>query len=206
MDTPIVCFGNWAGVLGATPTAGYEVEWYNYNNVTSIRANAPVLDSLYAGDQIFYVAQRDTIFGCSSELKEVVFRMQGLPLPPTVHPISVCENDTLQIELKADSTIANYRFLWFEKDTITGVSGTPIISGASLDSNDRFFVAQMDTLTGCVSAKIEAPISLEYLPEGEIVGGVDNFTVCLGEYITLSLLPYQGYNQVVWYTIHHLIQ
>ena len=66
--------------------------------------------------------------------------MQGLPLPPTVHPIAVCENDTLQIELKADSTIANYRLLWFEKDTITGVSGVPIISGASLDSNDRFFV------------------------------------------------------------------
>ncbi|MDC0377478.1 immunoglobulin domain-containing protein, partial [Schleiferiaceae bacterium] len=106
VDTPIVCFGDWVGALGATPTAGYEVEWYNYNNVTSLRANAPVLDSLYAGDQIYYVAQRDTIFGCSSDLKKVVFRMQGLPLPPTVHPIAVCENDTLQIELKADSTIA----------------------------------------------------------------------------------------------------
>ena len=201
VDTPIVCFGDWVGALGATPTAGYEVEWYNYNNITSLRADAPVLDSLYAGDQIYYVAQRDTIFGCSSDLKKVVFRMQGLPLPPTVHPIAVCENDTLQIELKADSTIANYRLLWFEKDTITGVSGVPIISGASLDSNDRFFVAQMDTITGCVSEKVEAPITLQYLPDGKISGGVDNFTVCLGDYITLTLQPYQGYNEVVWYSI-----
>jgi gliding motility-associated-like protein len=201
VDTPIVCFGNWVGALGATPTAGYEVEWYNYNNSTSLRSDAPVMDSLYAGDQIYYVAQRDTIFGCLSDLEKVVFRMQGLPLPPTVIPIVVCENDTVQIELSADSTIANYELLWFEKDTVTGIAGTPIISGATLDSNDRFFVAQMDTITGCVSEKVESPITLKYLPEGEIVGGVDNFTVCLGEYITLSLQPYQGYNQVIWYEV-----
>ena len=201
VDTPIVCFGNWVGALGATPTAGYEVEWYNYNNSTSLRSDAPVMDSLYAGDQIYYVAQRDTIFGCLSDLEQVVFRMQGLPLPPTVIPIVVCENDTVQIELSADSTIANYELLWFEKDTVTGIAGTPIISGATLDSNDRFFVAQMDTITGCVSEKVESPITLKYLPEGEIVGGVDNFTVCLGEYITLSLQPYQGYNQVIWYEV-----
>ena len=199
VDTPIVCFGSWVGQLGATPTAGYEVEWYNYNNRSSLRSTPPIMDSLYAGDQIYYVAQRDTIFGCSSDLKKVVFRMQGLPLPPTVHPLNVCENDTNQIELKADSTIANYELLWFEKDTITGISGTPIVSGASLDSNDRFFVAQMDTITGCVSEKVEAPINLKYLPDGQIIGSVDNFTVCLGDYITIGLLPYQGYNRVEWY-------
>ena len=60
VDTPLVCFGNWVGQLGATPTAGFEVEWYNYNNRSSLRANPPIIDSLYAGDQIYYVAQRDT--------------------------------------------------------------------------------------------------------------------------------------------------
>ena len=199
VDTPLVCFGSWVGQLGATPTAGYEVEWYNYNNRSSLRSMPPIMDSLYAGDQIYYVAQRDTLFGCSSDLKKVVFRMQGLPLPPTVHPLDVCENDTNQIELTADSTIANYELLWFEKDTITGIAGTPIVSGATLDSNDRFFVAQMDTITGCVSEKVESPINLKYLPDGQIVGSVDNFTVCLGDYITISLQPYQGYNQVEWY-------
>lgn len=199
VDTPLVCFGSWVGQLGATPTAGYEVEWYNYNNRSSLRSTPPIMDSLYAGDQIYYVAQRDTLFGCSSDLKKVVFRMQGLPLPPTVHPLDVCENDTNQIELTADSTIANYELLWFEKDTITGIAGTPIVSGATLDSNDRFFVAQMDTITGCVSEKVESPINLKYLPDGQIVGSVDNFTVCLGDYITISLQPYQGYNQVEWY-------
>ena len=201
VDTPLVCFGDWTGQLGATPTAGYEVEWYNYNNRSSLRTNPPIMDSLYAGDQIYYVAQRDTLFGCSSDLKKVVFRMQGLPLPPTVHPVDVCENDTIQIMLSADSTIVNYELLWFEKDTVTGIAGTPIISGATLDSNDRYFVAQMDTITGCVSEKVESPINLKYLPEGQIVGSVDNFTVCLGDYITISLQPYQGYNQVEWYVL-----
>ena len=59
----------------------------------------------------------------------------------------------------------------------------------------------MDTITGCVSEKVEAPITLQYLPDGKISGGVDNFTVCLGDYITLTLQPYQGYNEVVWYSI-----
>ena len=201
VDTPLVCFGNWVGQLGATPTAGFEVEWYNYNNRSTLLANPPIMDSLYAGDQIYYVAQRDTLFGCSSDLKQVVFRMQGLPLPPTVHQVDICENDTTQIMLTADSTIADYELLWFGKDTITGISGTPIISGATLDSNDRYFVAQMDTITGCVSEKIESPINLKYLPEGQIVGSVDNFTVCLGDYITISLQPYQGYNRVEWYAL-----
>ena len=201
IDTPLVCFGSWVGELGATPTAGYAIEWYDYNNLTSLRNEPPIMDSLYAGDQSYYVAQRDTLFGCSSELQQIIFRMQGLPLTPTVLPMEVCENDTVQFELRADSTIANYELLWYGKDTVTYISGTPIISGASLDSNDRFFVAQMDTITGCISEKIEAPITLRYLPDGKIVGGVDNFTVCLGEYITLSLQPYQGYNQVVWYKL-----
>ena len=52
VDTPLVCFGDWTGQLGATPTAGYEVEWYNYNNRSSLRTNPPIMDSLYAGDQI----------------------------------------------------------------------------------------------------------------------------------------------------------
>ena len=75
--------------------------------------------------------------------------MQGLPLPPTVHQVDICENDTTQIMLTADSTIADYELLWFGKDNITGISGTPIISGATLDSNDRYFVAQMD-ITVCI--------------------------------------------------------
>ena len=201
VDTPMVCFGKYVGTLGATPTSGYEIEWYNNNNTSSILNNAPVMDSLYAGDQIYYVAQRDTIFGCVSDLKKVVFRMEGLPLPPTVVPVSVCENDTSRFELEADTTITNSSLLWFGADTITGLSGTPILSGASLDSNDMFFVAQMDTITGCVSEKIELPIDLRYLPEGRIVSGAENFTVCKNDYITLSLQPYVGYTSVHWYSI-----
>ena len=149
----------------------------------------------------YYASQYDSITGCVSEVDTSIVSIVGRPNRPVVQPLVVCENDTNQIELTAFVNNLNTELLWFEKDTITGVSGIPTVSGASLDSNDRFFVAQLDTITGCISEKIEAPITIQYLPDGKISGGVDNFTVCLGDYITLTLQPYQSYNEVVWHRI-----
>ena len=39
VNLPQVCFGNYVGPLSATPINGFEIEWYDQNNLTSLRTS-----------------------------------------------------------------------------------------------------------------------------------------------------------------------
>ena len=200
---PEVCYGEYVGALSGTPSSGYEMEWFNSNNVSSKRTAPPIIDSTKYGKQVYYVAQRDVVHGCRSKLVKVEFQMKGLPVPPTTSDVEVCEGNTDVIEPSAALTVTDgsLGLLWFESDTVTGIAGTPKISGSSLDSSTYFFVAQQNLTTGCISNKRIARIEMIHLPDAKLIGSASGFAICGGDEITLQVTNSTAFTSIDWYSI-----
>ena len=200
---PQVCYGDYVGELSGTPNRGYEIEWFNSSNVTSKRLTPPVMDSTKFGKQVYYVAQRDTVYGCRSKLVKVDFQMLGLPVPPITANVEVCEgsSDVVQPSATLTATDGTLGLLWFESDTVTGIAGTPEISGASLDSSTYFFVAQQNVNTGCISNKRIARIEMIHLPDAKMIGSATDFAICGGDEITLQITNNSAFTSIEWHYI-----
>ena len=129
--------------------------------------------------------------------------MKGLPVPPTTSIVKVCEGSTDVVEPSATltATDGSLAMLWFEADTVTGISGTPKISGASLDSSTYYFAAQQDVETGCISTKRIARINLINLPDARLIGSNENFAICAGDEITLQITNSSSFTSIDWFEI-----
>ena len=66
------------------------IEWYDQNNLTSLRTSPPIPDSS-AGP--WYVSQIDTISGCRSPLEKVEFDWVDEPNSPLTNAAFVCKSD-----------------------------------------------------------------------------------------------------------------
>jgi gliding motility-associated-like protein len=185
VNLPQVCFGNYVGPLSATPINGYAIEWYDQNNLTSLRLTPPIPDSS-AGP--WYVSQVDTITGCRSPLSKVEFEWVAEPNPPLTKPAFVCKTDPSGFDLLANvDTNTLFRVNWYDTDTLTPLALSPKVAWNGLNDTVYFFVSYTDTSTGCTGSKSVIPVYYLDGPQYDIVSSDADGILCFGQDISVSL-------------------
>ena len=128
VSKPVVCYGDYVGPLGATPINGFEIQWFDQNNLTTLRPSPPIPDSLENNVQVFWVSQIDTLTGCRSDLDSIDFRMALPPNRPILSGQSpnICKSDLNGTDLTPTVEIDTvHRINWFDKDGVTPLSSAP---------------------------------------------------------------------------------
>ena len=185
VNLPQVCFGNYVGPLSATPINGYAIEWYDQNNLTSLRLTPPIPDSS-AGP--WYVSQVDTITGCRSPLSKVEFEWVAEPNPPLTKPAFVCKTDPSGFDLLANvDTNTLFRVNWYDTDTLTPLALSPKVAWNGLNDTVYFFVSYTDTSTGCTGSKSVIPVYYLDGPQYDIASSDADGILCYGQDISVSL-------------------
>jgi gliding motility-associated-like protein len=88
------------------------------------------------------------------------------PVPPTVYDTLYCLDETETLPLRADSTPEN-RLQWYGTDAVTRLSSAPVPL-TNVAGEFSYWVAQVDTLLGCVGDKAELKVSISGLPDIDI--------------------------------------
>ena len=185
VNLPDVCFGNYVGPLSATPINGFKIEWYDQNNLTSLRSSPPIPDSA-AGP--WYVSQIDTISGCRSPLDKVEFEWVAEPNPPLTNSAFVCKSDLSGYDLIGHvDTATAFRVNWFDRDTITPLALSPKVAWDGLNDTVFYFVSYTDTATGCTGSKSSVAVIFMNGPEYSIVTSDEDGILCFGQDVSVSL-------------------
>ena len=208
---PQFCQGSEVGELSATPgplSNDFVIEWYDSFNETSLRSSPPIPNSNSTANQKFYVAQRHVVNGCRSAIKEINFNVNSLPQSPIPYDTLVCASDRGLFNPRAIVTpdfgedAEDYQILWFESDSVTGISGLPLISGSTLDSSKVYIIQQQDIRTGCVSTPTDLKVDLYELPPLEIVTNGFESTICRYDSISLRVSgSLQDMSGIYWFEI-----
>jgi hypothetical protein len=185
VNLPEVCFGNYVGPLSATPINGFEIEWYDQNNLTSLRTSPPIPDSA-AGP--WYVSQVDTISGCRSPLAKVEFDWVAEPNPPFTNSAFVCKSDLTGYDLIGHvDTTTDFRINWFDKDTITPLALSPKVAWDGFNDTVFYFVSYTDTATGCTGSKSSVAVIFMNGPEYQIVSSDADGILCFDQDVSVNL-------------------
>ena len=185
VNLPEVCFGNYVGPLSATPINGFEIEWYDQNNLTSLRTSPPIPDSA-AGP--WYVSQMDTISGCRSPLAKVEFDWVAQPNPPLTNSAFVCKSDLTGNDLIGHvDTTTDFRINWFDKDTITPLALSPKVAWDGFNDTVFYFVSYTDTATGCTGSKSSVAVIFMNGPEYTIVSSDADGILCFDQDVSVNL-------------------
>ncbi|MDB4177147.1 gliding motility-associated C-terminal domain-containing protein [Schleiferiaceae bacterium] len=200
VNLPDVCFGNYVGPLSATPINGFKIEWYDQNNLTSLRNSPPIPDSA-AGP--WYVSQIDTISGCRSPLAKVEFEWVAEPNPPLTNSAFVCKSDLSGYDLIGHvDTTTDFRINWFNKDTITPLALSPKVAWDGLNDTVFYFVSYTDTATGCTGSKSAVAVIFMNGPEYSIVKSDADGILCFGQDVSVNLQftsPTTVIDSISWY-------
>jgi gliding motility-associated-like protein len=84
------------------------------------------------------------------------------PAPPVVYDTLYCLDETDVLPVRADSTAEN-RLQWYDTDTVTILPSAPI-PPTNVAGEFSYWVAQVDTLLGCIGDKAELKVSISDLP------------------------------------------
>ena len=200
VNLPDVCFGNYVGPLSATPINGFEIEWYDQNNLTSLRTSPPIPDSA-AGP--WYVSQIDTLTGCRSPLAKVEFEWVAEPNPPLTNAAFVCKSDPSGYDLIGNvDTTTVFRINWFDKDTLTPLALSPKVAWDGANDTIWYFVSYTDTTTGCTGSKSAVPVYFLNGPEYNILTSDADGILCFGQDVSVNLQftsPTSVIDSIIWY-------
>ena len=141
-----------------------------------------------------YVQQYNPITGCASPMDTATITIYKLPIAPFTQVVDVCEGSA---DTSSPIALASGILHWYESDSITAISGLPMITGASLSASKNYLVRQEDT-NGCYSPFAVAPINLLEKPDIAIQAVGNKFNICDGEQISLSLSSTQGIAEISW--------
>ena len=224
-NAPSTCQGDYIGELSATPgqliagstlpiewiSPDFEIVWFESNNLSSRLTSPPIPDSNTTATQNFYVAQEHIGNGCLSPIVNVDMRVNSLPQEPLAYDTIVCPSDVdlfnPRAEIRPDGTTlpSSYQLLWYQSDGITGISGTPLISGELLGEDKTYVVRQQDINSGCISTPVDIEVELYDFPVLDIIAVDTNFSLCQGESMTLSLGgPKDDLKYAKWYDVEFL--
>ena len=185
VNLPQVCFGNYVGPLSATPINGFEIEWYDQNNLTSLRTSPPIPDSS-AGP--WYVSQIDTISGCRSPLEKVEFDWVDEPNSPLTNAAFVCKSDYTGYDIIGHvDTNNNFQVNWYDTDTITPIALSPKVAWDGINDTIYYFVNYTDTATGCSGGKSAIPVIFLDGPEYDILSSDADGILCYGQDVSINL-------------------
>ena len=87
---------------------------------------------------------------------------------------------------------------WYDTDSVTKFSQTPLVSGSTITDTTYYLVRQEDVRTGCMSSFASAQVNLIPKPEAQITSSDEDFNICSGNQISLSVSPSKGLNSIVW--------
>ena len=227
-QAPSSCQGQYIGELSATPgqripgsapsdppsewiSPDFEIVWFGSNNISSRLSTPPIPDSNTTASQNFYVAQEHKGNGCISPIYNVSMRVNSLPQEPITFDTIVCPTDVdffnPRAQLRPDGTGPDwqYQILWYKSDSITGISGTPLISGQTLDEDQTYVVRQQHINTGCISTPVELHVDLYDFPVLDIYSTDDEFSLCKGDSLTIALGGLKDdLEHAHWYEIEYL--
>ena len=119
-----------------------------------------------------YVQQYNPITGCASPMDTATITIYKLPIAPFTQIVDVCEGSA---DTSSPIALASGILHWYESDSITAISGLPMITGASLSASKNYLVRQEDT-NGCYSPFAVAPINLLEKPDIAIQAVGNKFT------------------------------
>jgi gliding motility-associated-like protein len=114
------------------------------------------------------------------------------PIPPVVHDTLYCLDASVVVPLRADSTSEN-RLQWYDVDGVAALSSAPE-PAVDVAGEYSYWVAQVDTLLGCVGDKAELKVTVQDLPGIDIDASAEEIcrrtspTVTVGT--TYSLYTY----------------
>ena len=186
-----------SGLTAGTTPLG-EVSWYNGQARNAVLPTAPIPNTTEVDTIVYYYTETDTVTGCTTVYGDVETRVYPLPMSPITAPVAVCENDTTPVQPYASTTIVDGILNWYQKDSVTSIVGTPLISGSTITGSTFYTVRQKDTTTGCISELSQAQISFKEIPDAAIVSTDSLYKICLGDQVSLALTKPQSFVAVSW--------
>ncbi|MDA9199383.1 gliding motility-associated C-terminal domain-containing protein [Schleiferiaceae bacterium] len=186
-----------SGLSTGTSALG-QVVWYNGQARTAALPNAPIPNTTQVDTIVYYYTETDTVTGCTTVYGDVETRVYPLPMSPITASVEVCENDTTPVQPYAATTIVNGILNWYQKDSVTSIVGTPLISGSTITDSTFYTVRQKDTTTGCFSEVSQAQVIFNEIPDAAIVSTDSLYKICLGDQVSLALTKPQSFLAVSW--------
>jgi gliding motility-associated-like protein len=127
------------------------------SNTLSIQSSETVENS-----EILYI-EVETNHKCVSTERSKVPVTVIHPAPPVVYDTLYCLDETEVLPLRADSTAGN-RLQWYDVDMLTPLPAAPV-PPTNVVGVFSYWVAQVDTLLGCVGDKAELKVTISDLPD-----------------------------------------
>ncbi|MFO7868826.1 MAG: Ig-like domain-containing protein [Bacteroidales bacterium] len=174
------CQGDAADVLTATATEqDATITWYNSAMAELAEAPTPSTDN--DGTVTYYVSQETT---CEGKKATVTVTVKPQPDAPVVEDVAYCEGDVVEDLSAVGETGATFN--WFEDEA----QNTPL-TDVSNPVAGTYYVTQ--TVDGCESDVAALTVDINSLPSVSIsVDDVQNNEVCLGDAVSLSVVPSDG--------------
>ena len=189
----IVCQNTTAPPITSAVTASGQLRWYSSPTGTSPIAQ-PTISTATAGSQIYYVSQSDGI-GCESGKATVNVTVNPQPVPPSVTPLSACQNTTAPFITSA-ITNSSGTLKWYSSPTSTSLSAAPVLSTATVGTTP-YYVTQTNQYT-CESNKASIAYTVNALPDAPTLNP-SVLTYCVGTPAP-SLPTNLNGNALSWYS------
>jgi gliding motility-associated-like protein len=168
--------------------------WFRSSGAVDTLKTLPAPSTINDGVSFRYVQQYNPITGCASPMDTAIINILKLPSAPFTQPIEVCQGS---LDTAYPIALAFGTLHWYESDTLTAISGTPILTGSTLQESKSYLVRQQDT-NGCYSPYSVAPVTLLAKPNIEIIAAGNSFNICQDEQISLALSSVQGIDSITW--------
>jgi gliding motility-associated-like protein len=137
----------------------------------------------------------ETKHECVSEWRSKVPVTVVHPAPPAVHDTTYCLDATDAVPLKADSA-AGHRLQWYDADR-TGVLPSAPVPAVNVAGEFSYWVAQVDTLFGCVGDMAELKVTVLDAPDTVINASADEICRRTSPMVTVGT-TYYGYTYTLF--------
>ena len=159
-----ICQNTTAPLITSAVTASGQLKWYSSLTSTSPIAT-PVISTNTAGSLSYYVSQSDGN-GCESDRATVNVTVNPTPTPPSVTPLSVCQNTTPPLITSA-ITASSGNLKWYSSPTSTSPIATPVLSSAVVGII-TYYVSQTSQY-GCESNRAAISYTVNALPAAPVL-------------------------------------
>ncbi len=189
------CAGDPQEALTATAFGTNTLLWYGNASTGGISSTAfPNYNPTSAGGGLFYVSQKVTATGCESNRAELIVKVNEIPLPPTVAPVSVCQNSN-PVTLNVAGSTTGFSILWYGTTSTGGIgSTTASIAPTGAFGTTNYFVSRKADDTKCESNRATIPVEVRAVPVPLLTS---NSPVCADSPINLVATP-SGANSYLW--------
>jgi gliding motility-associated-like protein len=182
--------GIFPGIISAPANT---IVWYSEAEQEKLDTNNILVVDTLTASQYFLARAFNTLTGCFSDpdsVKAIVF--EEIPAPIVYHDSS-CGSSTFI--LRANKSFSGNTLFWYDENNNLITIGDSL-STALIDSTTRFYVAEYNPLTRCISNQSELIVAIHSLPSLPIISDTSS---CGATSFTLSPLGDINTSTFRWY-------